>query len=64
MYANLLVHVGDDDPVVAHQVLIHVDGEVEIHLDDPDDEGSYAVPMGVITVDPDSAGRIRIVANF
>ena len=64
MYANLLVHVGADEPLVAHEIVIVGPRDVEVHLDDPENEGSYAEPSGVTTLDPDRVGQIRITANF
>lgn len=68
MYANMIVRVGDEEPRLAHEVVIRLESHggphvVDIHLDNPDNEGQYAEPVGVETVGADR-GPIRITANF
>ena len=68
MYANLLVHVGDEEPRVAREVVLRLESRgyahvVDIHLDDPENEGSHAEPCGVETISC-IRGPIRITANF
>jgi hypothetical protein len=65
MYANLNVRVIDQQGVetahVAHLVQVVPTGVV-IHLDDPEDEGSYPVPVGEVKVA--GARLIAITADF
>ena len=68
MYANLLVQVGDEEARVAHEVVLRLESRggahvVDIHLDNPANEGSIADPQGVETIGADR-GPIRITANF
>jgi hypothetical protein len=64
MYANLLVKRADrpQEPYVAWKILAHADGSVTLFLDDPNDEGSYAVPAGEVVLPPGT--EFSVAASF
>lgn len=73
MYANMLVKLTPDaaercdaaneyGTLSAHEITFPKNGRVLVHLDDPEDEGSYAAPAGLRSFEP--AEIERITADF
>lgn len=60
MYANMLVEI-DGEQHSAWKVEIGKRGKVTIFLDDPEDEGSYAAPIGKLNA---TGKKVTISADF
>lgn len=61
MYANLRVTTSQGKELIAHQVDITKDGEVLVHLDDPEGPSErYANPAGTLKLN----GAVTIQADW